>query len=80
MQANPEKFQAIGVGKRTLLMSNHQVIIISYASKGRNHIAMMSNNSRVILRCIYWTIGGILVEPAEVLMKLVEYWRNIGGI
>ena len=28
----------------------------------------------------YWTIGGILVEPAEVLMKLVEYWWNIGGI
>ena len=26
--------------------------MLSYASKGRNHIAMMSNNSRVILRCI----------------------------
>ena len=25
--------------------------MLSYASKGHNHIAMMSNNSRVILHC-----------------------------
>ena len=34
-----------------MLKSNYQVIILSYASKGHNHIAMMSNNSRVILHC-----------------------------
>ena len=34
-----------------MLKSNYQVIMLSYASRGRNHIAMMSNNSRVILRC-----------------------------
>ena len=35
-----------------MLKSNYQVIMLSYASKEGNHIAMMSNNSRVILRCI----------------------------
>ena len=29
----------------------------------------------------YWpNIGGILVEPAGLLMKLVEYWWNISRI
>ena len=42
-----------GQNSRSLVLkSNYQVIMLSYASKGRNHIAMMSNNSRVILRCI----------------------------
>ena len=35
-----------------VLKSNYQVIMLSDASKGHNHIAMMSNNSRVLLRCI----------------------------
>ena len=35
-----------------VLKSNYQVIMLSYASKEGNHIAIMSNNSRVILRCI----------------------------
>ena len=32
-----------------MLKSNYQVIMLSYASKGHNYIAMMSNNPRVIL-------------------------------
>ena len=35
-----------------VLKSNYQVIMLSYASKGHNPIAMMSNNFRVILHCI----------------------------
>ena len=35
-----------------MLKSNYQVIMLSYASKGHNPIAMMSNNFRVILHCI----------------------------
>ena len=34
-----------------MLKSNYQVLMLSYASKGHNHIAMMSNNVRVILHC-----------------------------
>ena len=34
-----------------VLKSNYQIIMLSYASKGHNDIAMMSNNSRVILHC-----------------------------
>ena len=34
-----------------MLKSNYQVIMSSYASKGLNYIAMMSNNARVILHC-----------------------------
>ena len=34
-----------------MLKYSYQVIMLSYASKGHNHIAMMSNNSRVILHC-----------------------------
>ena len=34
-----------------MLKSNYQIVMLSYASKGHYHIAMMSNNSRVILHC-----------------------------
>ena len=45
-----------------MLKSNYQVLMISYASKGRNHIAMMSNNSRVILRCIMTSLTLLLLS------------------
>ena len=45
-----------------LLKSNYQVIMLSYASKGRNHIAMMSNNSRVIIRCIMTSFNVMLLS------------------
>ena len=35
-----------------LFKCNYQVIMLQYASKGHNPIAMISNNSRVILHCI----------------------------
>ena len=34
-----------------MLKYNYQVIMISYAFKGHNPIAIMYNNSRVILHC-----------------------------
>ena len=37
---------------KLMFKSNYQVKMLSYASKGHNPIAMVSNNSRVILRCI----------------------------
>ena len=38
-------FAFLLVSRLYVLKSNYQVIMLSYASKGRNHIAMMSNNS-----------------------------------
>ena len=40
-----------------MLKSNYQVIMLSYASKGYNPIAMMSNNALVILHCIMTSLA-----------------------
>ena len=45
-----------------LLKSNYQVIILSYASKGHDYIAMMSNNSRVILHCTMTSLNVMLLS------------------
>ena len=55
-----------------MLKSNYQVIMLSYASKGRNHIAMMSNNSRVILRCIMTSFNVMLLSD-DVTYKFVLF-------
>ena len=39
-----------------MLKSKYQVIMLSYASKGHNPIAMMSNNFRVNLHCIVMSL------------------------
>ena len=55
-----------------MLKSNYQVIMLSYASKGRSHIAMMSYNSRVILRCIMTSFNVMLLSD-DVTYQFVLY-------
>ena len=57
-----------------MLKSNHQDITLSYASKGHNNIAMMSNNSRVILRFIMTSLtlcGLVMTLPISLCYSSV---------
>ena len=57
---------------KCMLKCNYQVKMLSFASKGRNHIAMMSNNSRVILRCIMTSFNVMLLSD-DVTYQFVLY-------